>query len=416
QVKKELLRFGHTFLVLSFSGQLISLVTFVLNVNFSFAVGDTVYYYGIYDGRLWGFYSNPNAASFYAVLCFMLMCLCILIQKGNVPRGWKIFYWVSTIVELLVFFLCNSRTSLLVACVFLVLFPLLMTIPEIVRVWGNKKERGARIRRLAAICIIAPLALLGAHEYAIDLLPNFVIQSSTISEQLTESLETYSGGEVSVSSGLEGSGELERSNYGTRFGGRYYLWRAGVEIVKNAPLFGVGNDNVPTYAYRYAARYYTNFGQSVYLPGVTGGLHNLFFQLAAASGLVGMGIFVLFCVLLVIRSIRYYIWMIKNDRVNKVAIVCFCIVVITLLRTMTDTGIVYGLYYLGVIFWTALSGLMYFMDTEYTAGRRPVGAVINDFLFHRSKDRGMPKLKLTAGQKRVRQREKKRKSKPDSMS
>ncbi|MDD6032374.1 MAG: hypothetical protein PUC47_02645, partial [Oscillospiraceae bacterium] len=47
QVKKELLRFGHTFLVLSFSGQLISLVTFVLNVNFSFAVGDTVYYYGI---------------------------------------------------------------------------------------------------------------------------------------------------------------------------------------------------------------------------------------------------------------------------------------------------------------------------------------------------------------------------------
>ena len=145
---------------------------------------------------------------------------------------------------------------------------------------------------LSILAVLAPLALLGAHEYAIDLLPNLVIQNTAISEQVTESLESYTNSSAAVTA-IENSDVLERENFGSAFGGRYYLWQAGAEIVKSSPLFGVGNDNVPTFAYRYAARYYTAFATNVYLPGVAGGLHNLFVQIAAASGLVGLALFCL---------------------------------------------------------------------------------------------------------------------------
>lgn len=389
QVKKELLRFSHVFLITTFICQFISLVTFVLNINFAYMVGEDVYYYGIYDGRLWGVLSNPNAASFCAVISFMLTTLCLLIQKGNIPRRWQIFYWVSGITELLVFFLCNSRTSLIVTCAFIILFFLLMTIPALYQLREDKKAWKIKLRNLIISCILAPLALLGAHEYAIDLLPNLVIQNTAISEQVTESLESYTNSSAAVTA-IENSDVLERENFGSAFGGRYYLWQAGAEIVKSSPLFGVGNDNVPTFAYRYAARYYTAFATNVYLPGVAGGLHNLFVQIAAASGLVGLALFCLLAVMVLVRSVRYYIWMVKQNQLNRVAVTCFCIVAVILMRTMTDTGIVYGLYYLGVVFWTILSGLMYFMDHDYTEGRKPVGAWIEERLFHPHQQKAAP--------------------------
>lgn len=377
KVKGELVRFGHAFLITAFVGQFISLVSFFLNINFSYQVDGYLYYYGVVSGRLWGFFANPNSGSLYALLCLMFTILCLVIRKGSVSRLWKIFYGFNMVVQALVFFLCNSRTNLFIACVFIVLYFLFTELPTVVEHWKSKKERGTRLRRMAILCVVAPLALLGTYEYAIDILPNFVIQDSTLSNQLTEELDARISGTVSVISGVEDSTDLERDNFGTRIGGRYYLWQSGVEIVKNFPLFGVGNENVENYAYRYASRYFTDFGDSVYLPGISGGgMHNLFFQIASASGLVGLGIFVVFLLMLLIRAARYYIWMIKSRKVNPISVVCLCMLLAILLRTMMDTGIVYGLLEQGVVFWTLLSGFMYFMDTEYTAGRKPIGAVL----------------------------------------
>ena len=57
---------------------------------------------------------------------------------------------------------------------------------------------------------------------------------------------------------------------------------------------------------------------------------------------MGLGVFVLFGILVLQRVIRYYIWMIKERRFNALAVACICVLVVILLRTMTDTGIVYA--------------------------------------------------------------------------
>ncbi len=373
RVKTELLRFSHVFLFVAFFGQFLSLLGFFLNINFSYQMDGYPYYFGIVEGRLWGFFSNPNSGSLYALLCLMLTVLCKLIQKSAAPKFLRVFYWVNLVVQALVFFLCNSRANLLVACFFIALYILMSRLPDLIESWPDKKARLEKLRGTAVLCIMLPLALLGADAYAGKILPSFVIQNSAISDQLTEGLDSYVGGVSSIAS-VADSEDLERSDYGSKLGGRYFLWQAGTEIVKHSPLFGVGNENVVDHAYRYAARYFTNYGANVYLPGIEGaGMHNLLFQLAAASGLVGLGIFVVFLFMLLIRMARYYIWMVKNNRINQVAVACGCILVSILLRTMLDSGIVYGLLEQGVVFWSLAGVFVYFSDVEYK-GKKPLGA------------------------------------------
>jgi O-antigen ligase len=377
-VKKELLRFNHTFMWATFIGQAISLVTFFLNISFAYSVSGTVYYYGIYQGRIWGFYTNPNAASFFMVINLCLTVVSIIIQKENLSRGRKCFYLINNLVQLLILFLCNSRTSIFTLCFYIAVLVVLMTLPDIL--WCKEKpERRKKIGKTVFVALVIPLAILGTHTYALDILPEFVL-TTPLSESLNETLEevTHTSSTATVTAG---DVELERESYGTQFGGRYYLWQAGIEMIKDHPLFGVGSDNVPTEAYRYAARYFTAYGEDIYLPGVSGGLHNLFFQITAASGLVGLAAFILFGILVLQRAVRYYIWMIRKRRFNPLAVACLCVVLIIVMRTMTDTGIVYGIYYLGVVFWTYLSASVYFMDSEFTVGRKPFFAAIHDKLF-----------------------------------
>ena len=381
-VKRELLRFNHTFMIATFAGQLISLVTFFLGIAFAYRVGDVVYYYGVYDGRIWGFYTNPNAASFFTVINLMLTVVSVLIQKESLGRGKKIFYVVNNVVQMLILFLCNSRTSIFTVCFYVVVLVVLMKLPDIL-MNKDKPARKKQIGRTAFVAVVLPLALLGTHTYALDILPNFVLKTS-LSETLNETIEEVTN-TSSTATITAGDVALEREDFGTKFGGRYFLWQSGIELIKNNAAFGVGCDNVPTEAYRYAARYFTAYGDDVYLPGVSGGLHNLFFQISAASGLVGLGIFALFGVLVIQRVIRYYIWMIREHRLNPLAVSCICVVLIIVLRTMTDTGIIYGIYYLGVVFWTYLSAVMYFADSEFTAGRKPFVAMIHDRIFNREK-------------------------------
>lgn len=379
-VKKELLRFNHTFMLATFIGQAISLITFFLNITFAYSVGGSVYYYGVYQGRIWGFYTNPNAASFFMVINLMLTVVSLIIQKENLPKTWKWFYLINNIVQLLILFLCNSRTSIFTICFYIVVLVVLMTLPDII--WcKDKPQRKKKIGQTVFVSVAVPLALLGTHTYALDILPKFVLTTS-LSEQLNETLEevTHTSSDAAITAG---DVELEREDYGTQFGGRYYLWQAGIEMIKDNPAFGVGSDNVPVEAYRYAARYFTPFGEDIYLPGVSGGLHNLFFQITAASGFVGLAVFLIFGILVLQRVIRYYIWMIKNHRFNPLVVSCICVVLIILLRTMTDTGIIYGIYYLGVVFWTYMSAMVYFMDSEFTVGRKPLFAAIHDRIFVR---------------------------------
>ncbi|MGE3805054.1 MAG: O-antigen ligase family protein [Gemmataceae bacterium] len=60
---------------------------------------------------------------------------------------------------------------------------------------------------------------------------------------------------------------------------RFRSWQAGWEMALDHPLFGVGFRNSPVYMYRYGSEQDRT-------------IHNLYIQIAADSGIVGMGIYV----------------------------------------------------------------------------------------------------------------------------
>ncbi len=361
-VKRELLTFNHFFLVTTFIGQLISLVTFILNINFEFTVNGDTYWFGIHEERLWGFFSNPNTAGLITVISVMLTVVCYTIYQGNVPKGRKWFYGINLLVQLLVFFLCNSRGGLLVLSLYLILLPIVFGVSKYRQLDTKELKRKLTVK-IVAVAIAAPLALNGAYVYAIELLPYCVIQNEYISEQLAEAFgEETSGSQVNI----------KREEFGSAFGGRGLLWQAGTHIIKNNPWFGVGSDNVMQEAYRYAYRYETSYANEPYLPGITGGLHNIFYQVAASSGLVGLVFFVILGTLLFIRALRYYLFSVKEGKFNPIFTSSFLVAVILVAHTMVDaSATLYELHYPSVALWTYIGVLMYYSDTEFTKGGKP---------------------------------------------
>lgn len=128
-VKEELLRLCHSFMYLTFSGHLISLVAFVMNVRYRFTYMEGEFerrcWLGFYNGRLWGFFTNPNAASNFAVLNLMMMVICLTILGRGITQGRKRFYAANFLVQSLIFFLSNSRSSWLCVYFFLLIAPFL---------------------------------------------------------------------------------------------------------------------------------------------------------------------------------------------------------------------------------------------------------------------------------------------------
>src|SRR5699024_4294620 len=117
----------------------------------------------------------------------MLTVVSVIIQRENLSRGRKWFYIINNVVQLLILFLCNSRTSLFSLCFYVVILVVLMSLPGILHT-SEKPARRKKIGQTVFVSVVLPLALLGTHTYALYILPNFVLQTS-FSEELNEALE-----------------------------------------------------------------------------------------------------------------------------------------------------------------------------------------------------------------------------------
>ena len=130
-----------------------------------------------------------------------------------------------------------------------------------------------------------------------------------------------------------------------------------------------------------------------YLPGIDSGLHNMLFQVAAASGLPGLAIIVLIAASFLWRLLRYFIWACRRKRLNPFIAAMSALVLTLLVRAMSETGMIYGIHYASVIFWSFVSYILYFIDTEtavdpeFDKGRRPVLARLSDRIFGKRKGR-----------------------------
>ena len=397
-VKEELLRLCHSFMYLTFSGHLISLVAFVMNVRYRFTYMEGEFerrcWLGFYNGRLWGFFTNPNAASNFAVLNLMMMVICLTILGRGITQGRKRFYAANFLVQSLIFFLSNSRSSWLCVYFFLLIAPFLgLMYGKDHPVRGKKLVWKTMIRRAAAVAAAAVLLYTGGDTIAKDLLPHFIIRTNYFSQQLAQ-LPGSDMPDADEEPELEEiPTNLEREDFGAKLGGRYYLWRAGALIVKNHPLLGVGAENIEGYAKAYAPRPVSDPTAEPYLPGVQDGLHNILLQIAASSGLVGLLLMGAMAVGFLWRLVRYAIWACKKKCVCPTVLALGALILTMLFRSMTETGLIYGMYYTSIVFWSAVGATLCLIEQQ-TAGdpawsKQPLLARAEAKIFRRKAQEGV---------------------------
>ncbi|MGI5894148.1 MAG: O-antigen ligase family protein [Candidatus Merdivicinus sp.] len=446
-VKREIQNLCHTFMAVSFATAIVSLAAFVLNIHYAFSYtssGVEEYsWVGFYSGRLWGIISNPNAGGDLAVLNLIMMFLCLVIAGKGVTRLQKRFYIVNLVVQSAIFFLSNSRTAWLCILFFIMLIPFLFMLTnfhEKIQTMSLKKL----LQKTIAAALVAMFTFAGLDTFAKAVLPHLVIPTDYFSLQLAQ-LPNSSLSEEEEPVFEEAPTDVVRDDYGYFLGGRSYLWRAGVGIIANHPLFGVSSENVADYAEQYAAwpqsyeeakqeyeikqqelaetklaaareqleearengcRDVSDLEKTVrtlenteipeyepYLPGIDGGLHNMLIQIAASSGLPALAIIIVVAVSFLVYFIRYIIYAFSRKKVNLLILSMGALILTLLVRSMSETGLIYGIYYVSIIFWSFVGYTIYFIEKEtagdsaFRRGSEPVLARLTNKIFSKKKGR-----------------------------
>ena len=137
--------------------------------------------------------------------------------------------------------------------------------------------------------------------------------------------------------------------------GRVEIWKAGMQIVKDNLLFGIGSENVITQAKGYLSKErYANVKK--------GGFHNSYITILVSSGIIGVGLFLLFLLMIIIDGFRYLFTKEKNK---------YSILVILLFTLMANELLearwLYNTSYLNIIFWVFAGIVTYVYEKELRA-------------------------------------------------
>jgi O-antigen ligase len=137
--------------------------------------------------------------------------------------------------------------------------------------------------------------------------------------------------------------------------GRTLLWRAAIDVIKKNPVWGVG-----TTAYVDIVK---KSSDSV-LHGIeTGGLHNIYFQIATANGLITFTVFMIF-ILVSLLTFTKKILFVDYKEYNKINASVFSIIVSLLALNLFESSLIYIMSFIALIFWICFGELLKNMDLE----------------------------------------------------
>lgn len=309
-------------IVLSFIFAVLALGCFVLNISVTYNFNGNELYLGLRDNRVWGFY-NPNTGGSICVISLVFSYMLLGISQGNK----KLFLIFNMIFQYVYLILTLSRSAWYVFLgvialygFFQVLLPALFCPDQIIE----------KIKRVTSfVCLFVVIF------FSPNIIKNVVVViPNTIIEIRNEKTEEGKTAKVSLERIDEEKIEEQDST-----NGRGEIWKAGWEIFKTSPLFGVGSENI------------TERGEQ-YLTGdrldnlQKGGLHNSYLMILTASGIVGFLIMAVFFFCLVIEGF----WFLFR-RKQKYVMILVILVFGMMANELMEARLVYNTSYLNIIFW-----------------------------------------------------------------
>lgn len=299
--------------------------------------------YGMLGNRFYGFLGNPNIDGIFAamVIAFTIVCLYLKLFKSKTAKVLSILAIILNYIALCVSVSRGSELAIVVFVGALLLFSLEKFFSKV----GVK-------RILAFLCslVIGLISALGLY-MSFDC-GRLVINAVVIKTQPPAQVLPGQTPVVPIDPSL-----IERGDEQEFTNGRMRLWKAGLHVIKQKPLFGTSFKNIAEDTLKYYE------GDST-LPGLEGaGMHNQFMQVAVANGLIGLALFIVITLIFVYTILRYIL---KRHRPAhyKVMVAFLAVFCMFFANNLVESRIVYGNYYGNVMFWSYLAFAMYFIRKD----------------------------------------------------
>ena len=248
---------------------------------------------GFHLGRLYGIYRSPNGGGIYAFTSLLLSAILILkFYRRN--AFFKLLLSGNMLIEFCYISLTDSNGTFV--SIFAFTFIFLFTYFHI-----GKKENFILAVIKGIFGILAVILLLKIIQFVLSYIPSMWNMFSAPVQEVSASLATHTSNNPSnLSEGLYRIETTRQYNYelGT---GRQDIWKSGIAIICNHPLWGVGKADLFTLA--------QDMQLTKINPSISAGLHNVFLQIAVVSGIPSMLIFVLF----IIKSAKYTLLKISHQ-------------------------------------------------------------------------------------------------------
>lgn len=342
----EFLRITASLTVISVSiADFIAIIMVMLNRYIQLPFGSQ-YGFGLLPG--WQRLSalcHPNSVGMIGMICIVLSVFLIYQTK----RKWLRCVWVATIITIYcAIALANARTSeAAVSLIFgLLTFQWLRTRMKVQNVF----LRGVIILLATLIAIFGTFILNKAIVKGVNYVSLQNVQEDTTSETTNSAVETNESSETSlpIQAEIVDTPTVDRpiSQDIDSLNGRTAIWAAAFEEMRKDPsilLFGTS----PALAEQVISQYEEAQGRN---------LHNSFFQILFATGVIGLVISIGFLICVFILSLRVYLS--RDPALGAARVLPIALASVIVLSSMESFLLLYPDMYFANVWFTLLSGFI----------------------------------------------------------
>lgn len=355
QVLKEMKVVSATIVIITFIYSAVSFVLYVLSISGTYTNSSGTYqaYYGMFESRLWGIY-NPNTSATLTIISIVLSVTFIIAMR---KKAATIVLSINIFIQFCVLLLTGSRAGCYVlagAVAFGLFMAIIRLFPKVTikAVAISLLSLAASVFVFFMVCGLLREGLayvpgVTAYVFDIDVDVDKVVEQTNKTEVKTHEIDNKQRKIDKID--LDRFDELD-DDESTVFANRLDIWQACIQEFKNAPLLGIGRENVVERATENLEdkkwSYHFKFGNT----------HNIYLCVLVSSGIIGFLLMGSFAGATVIRSAKKTIKTYKNINIWFLSSFMLCLMMYA--TEFVESRILYKICIFSTVFWI-YCGYMY---------------------------------------------------------
>lgn len=355
KLRKQVQVFNEVAIALTFVLAILSLLTFFFSVAYQVPTGTegVMARQGFLENRLFGLYTSPNIGAMFGYVSVILMLVNNYLKRGDWKKFQKL-YIANLVVQYLFYVLASSRGTQITLVGFAIFLYLIWTYKAIAAKQASAKSL-LRNFALLAVAFFGFNIANTATEWTMSYIPPTISYFMSPGEEMVNE----AGETVLIRRPIEKVVIQHSDESAEVSSGRLTIWEAAFQLVKQRPLFGVGDPDV----YR-SGELSGNLDESklsdlniAELRRAFGNMHNTYVAVLLVSGAIGFTILAAFVILILKDNILF----IGDKRFDfsrmdsQIYIIIFAFLLSLFVNDLVENHLIFNNRdVMGLVFWSYL--------------------------------------------------------------